>query len=1515
MSSKSKSDPALLESTPRHNGLYRPEFEFDSCGVGLVASISGVPEHEILRTAIEAVVGLSHRGAVSADGKTGDGAGILTQIPLKLVQRELAAKNIIHVDPNDVGVGMVYLPQSGTATNAQAVEIVNSVLQEQGLRLLLWRHVPVDIAALGAIAAQSAPDIQQVMVQRPDGMDDLAFERALYVARRAIQGAASRAGIAELYLPSFSHRTVVYKALIIAAQLAEFYVDLKDPDYETALALFHQRYSSNTFPTWQLAQPFRMLAHNGEINTLWGNRNWTRAREHSMLAAAWDDRVGAGIPFVEPEGSDSASLDNLAELIHLSGRDILHTLAMMVPEAWENDEDMDTDLRAFHAYHAGIAEPWEGPAALTFTDGRIAAACLDRNGLRPARYKVTRSGMVVVASEASASIVPDSDVIEKGRLGPGEMLAVDTVNHCLLTDSDIKERLAKGAPYRAWLKEYRVSANFTAPKLEDSLGFDEGSLGTLHRIFGYGNEDLRMVLDPMGKEGKDPVWSMGNDTPLAVLSSQPRSFFNYFKQRFAQVTNPPIDSLRESLVMSLRSYIGGRGNILTETPEHAHLLEYDSPLLDHGQFRDLVHQFDSSFSSIMLSTTYPVAQGRSGMEEALRKLCMHAEQSIDKGRTVLILSDLGVGPDHAPIPILLAASAVHQHLAHARKRMQASIVVESGEVWDIHHFACLLGHGVGFVYPYLALETIRHAAETDRRQTVDPLTAWQNYRAAVEDGLLKIMSKMGICTLGGYRGAQIFEIVGLNSSLSSFYFTGTPSRIEGLGLKEIAEEVANRHAEAFAERKNGRLPDYGLYRFRRTGEYHAYSPTTVQALQQAALSGEMDDYRRYANMVHTRPPTSLRDLLEFVPHDPIPLEEVESVVSIRRRFTTQAMSLGALSPEAHKTIAIALNRIGGRSNTGEGGEDPEWFKPLPNGESANCAVKQVASARFGVTTEYLVRAKELEIKMAQGSKPGEGGQLPGFKVTPFIARIRHAIPGIPLISPPPHHDIYSIEDIAQLIYDLKQVNPRARVGVKLVSEAGVGTVAVGIAKAYADYVLISGQDGGTGASPLSSIKNGGLPWELGLAETQQTLMRNNLRSRIRVRVDGGFKTGRDVVVGAILGGEEFGFGTGSLVAIGCDMARQCHLNTCPTGVATQREDLREKFTGTPEMLVNFLTLIAMEVREILASLGIRSLEEIIGRTNMLRQREVPGDDKANTIDLLPLLADGDPSGALPRSSQQEWNNAEGSSLDDIILQDAAAAIAGEQRVSLTYDVRNHMRSIGARVAGAIADKHTDAGLRAGSVALTFKGSAGQSFGAFCVPGMSLTLHGEAQDYVAKCMTGGEIVVLSSPDADLPSEKNVLIGNTCLYGATGGSLFVAGQAGERFAVRNSGAEAVVEGAGDHCCEYMTRGVVAVLGEVGHNFGAGMAAGIAYVLDENNTFSRRYNPEMIDIEPLTDGEDISTLQHLLTRHVAVTGSPRGKAILDNLDRYLPMFWKVFPKPLRALMEQETDIESQVEAEARR
>ena len=1509
-------DPASGSSQlPQSEGLYRPEFEFDSCGVGFVASISGVPEHRILKTAIDSVVGLSHRGAVSADGRTGDGAGILTQIPRKLVERELRARNIDSVDPADVGLGMVYLPQADTTTNAQAAEIVNRVLAEQEIPLLGWRQVPVDVAALGAIAAQSAPDIQQILVQRPHGMDDTAFERALYVARRTIQGAANRAGIDELYLPSFSHRTVIYKALIIAAQLAEFYLDLKDPEFETALALFHQRYSSNTFPTWQLAQPFRLLAHNGEINTLWGNRNWTRAREHSMIESAWDERVGAGIPFIEPDGSDSASLDNLAELIYLSGRDILHTLAMMMPEAWENHEDMDPDLRAFYAYNAGVAEPWEGPAALAFTDGRIAAACLDRNGLRPARYKVTRSGMVVMASEASASIVPDSEVIEKGRLGPGEMLAVDTANHRLLTNREIKARLATRAPYRTWLKEHRVRAETSVPSLEDSLEFDQDNLGTMHRVFGYGNEELRMVLDPMGKEGKDAVWSMGNDIPLAALSSQPRSFFNFFKQRFAQVTNPPIDSLRESLVMSLKSYLGGRGNILTETPEHAHLLEFDSPLLDHGQFRDLVHQFDSSFSSIMLSTLYPVDEGQPGMERALQRLCMHAEKSIDKGRTVLILSDIGVGPDHAPIPILLAASAVHQHLARVRKRMRASIVVESGEVWDIHHFACLLGHGIGFIYPYLALETIRHLAENDRRQTVDPLTAWQNYRSAVDEGLLKIMSKMGICTLSGYRGAQIFEIVGLNSSVSSYYFTGTPSRIEGLGLKEIAAEIANRHEEAYAERKNGRLPDYGLYRFRRNGEYHAYSPATVQALQKAAISGDMEDYRHYVELVHTRPPTCLRDLLEFVPRDPVPIDEVESVESIRERFTTQAMSLGALSPEAHKTIAIALNRIGGRSNTGEGGEDPEWYRPLPNGDSANCAVKQVASARFGVTTEYLVRAKELEIKMAQGSKPGEGGQLPAFKVSPFIARIRHAIPGIPLISPPPHHDIYSIEDIAQLIYDLKQVNPRAHVGVKLVSEAGVGTVAVGVAKAYADYVLISGQDGGTGASPLSSIKNGGLPWELGLAETQQTLMRNNLRSRIRVRVDGGFKSGRDVIVGAMLGGEEFGFGTGSLVAIGCDMARQCHLNTCPTGVATQREDLRKKFTGTPEMLVNYLTLIAREVRELLAGLGARSLEEIIGRTDLLRQKVIPGDSKTNTIDLLPLLVGGDPSGALPRYSQQEWNNPEGSTLDDTMLQDAAAGIAGEERVSLTYDVRNHMRSIGARVAGAIADKHTDAGLAADSVALTFKGSAGQSFGAFSVPGLSLTLQGEAQDYVGKCMTGGQIVVRSAPDAALPHDKNVLIGNTCLYGATGGSLFVAGQAGERFAVRNSGAEAVVEGAGDHCCEYMTRGIVVVLGEVGYNFGAGMAAGIAYVLDENNSFSRRYNPEMIDIEPLTDGEDINTLRHLLERHVALTGSPRGKEILDEFGRFLPKFWKVFPKPLRAMMEQESELESQIEAGAPR
>ncbi len=1508
------------ERKPKPAGLYRPEFEFDACGVGFIASISGVPEHSILRTAVQAVVGLTHRGAISADGRTGDGAGILTQLPRRLLLRELAERGIRHVAADDIGLGMVYLPPADDPSAKQAVAVVNRVLEEHGIPLLAWRPAPVDVAALGEIAARSMPDIQQVLVQRPAGLDDLAFERALYVARRNIQGEAQRAGIDALYLPSFSHRTVVYKALLVAAQLAEFYLDLKDPDYETALAVFHQRYSSNTFPTWQLAQPFRLLAHNGEINTLWGNRNWTRAREHSMIAAAWDERIDAGIPFIEPEGSDSASLDNLAEFMHLSGRDILHTLAMMMPEAWEHDEDMDPDLRAFHAYHAGLAEPWEGPAALAFTDGRVAAASLDRNGLRPARYKVTRSGMVVVSSEASAAIVPDADVIEKGRLGPGEMIAVDTENHRLLTDRDIKRRLAERAPYGAWLRERRVRAKAPALDPADSLDFDKDTLGVMHRAFGYGNEELRMVLDPMGKEGKDAVWSMGNDTPLAALSSQPRSFFNYFKQRFAQVTNPPIDPLRESLVMSLRSYIGGRGNILTETPGHAHLLEFESPLLDHGQFRDLVHQYDSSFSSIMLSTLYPVAEGRAGIERALRRLCKHAEESIDKGRTVLILSDLGVGPDHAPIPIMLAASAVHQHLARARKRMQASIVVESGEVWDIHHFACLLGHGVGFVYPYLAFETIRHLAETDRRQTVDTITAWRHYRASVEDGLLKIMSKMGISTLGGYRGAQIFEIVGLNSAVSDDYFTGTPSRIEGLGLEEIAAEVAERHAAAFGEstgalrgKRNGRLPDYGLYRFRRNGEYHAYSPSIVQALQLAARTGKTEDYRQYAEAVYSRPPTCLRDLLELVPGAPIPIEEVEPVEEIRRRFTSQAMSLGALSPEAHKAIAIALNRIGGRSNTGEGGEDPDWYKPLPNGDSASCAVKQVASARFGVTTEYLTQAQELEIKMAQGSKPGEGGQLPGFKVTPFIARIRHAIPGIPLISPPPHHDIYSIEDIAQLIYDLKQVNPQAHVGVKLVSEAGVGTVAVGVAKAYADYVLISGQDGGTGASPLSSIKNSGLPWELGLAETQQTLVRNNLRSRIRVRVDGGFKTGRDVVVGAILGGEEFGFATASVVAIGCDMARQCHLNTCPTGVATQREDLREKFTGTPEMLVNYLTLVAQEVREIMASLGVRSLEEIIGRTEMLRQRTLPGGHKANTIDLRPLLAQDNPNGELARYCVEERNDRPGAVLDDTIVQDAAAAVAGESRASLEYGVRNHMRGVGARVAGAVAMRHGNGGLQAGALALDFQGSVGQSFGAFCVPGMALTLHGEAQDYVAKGMTGGEIAILPPPEADLKSHENVIIGNTCLYGATGGSLFVAGLAGERFAVRNSGAEAVVEGAGDHCCEYMTSGTVAVLGEVGRNFGAGMAAGIAFVLDENHTFSRRYNPEMVDIEPLSDGEDIATLQRLLERHVALTQSPRGQAILRDFERYLPLFWKVYPKPLRELMEQQSLIETAAEVGA--
>ncbi len=1488
------------------NGLYDPRFDHDSCGVGFVATTSG-RSHIVLALALRAVANLTHRGAVSADGKTGDGAGVLTQIPYGLFAPELHRLGARITRHTDLAVGMCFLPQEAGA-QARSRAIIEAAIIGEGLVLFGWRKVPVATSALGHEAARTRPQIEQVLVGRPDRLGSVEFERSLYLARKSVERRWREEEIRDAYIPSFSHQTVVYKGLFTAPQLPRFYPDLEDPQFETALAVFHQRYSTNTFPSWSLAQPFRFLAHNGEINTLWGNVNWTRAREADLRARCWRERARDLRPVIQPGGSDSAMLDNVLELVVHSGRDLLHAMMLLVPEAWENVQDMPEDVRAFYEFHAGLSEPWDGPAALAFSDGRFAAAALDRNGLRPARYTVMDDGLVIVASEVGVADLDPAHIVEKGRLGPGRMIAVDTAAGRILANDAIKRERAWRRPYAAWVSDGRVrlaaalqsgpaadvsgaATGGTSPASEHDRS-DGSALVRRLTVFGYSQEELQRILHPMWKDSADPVWSMGDDTPLAVLSSRARLLYQYIKQRFAQVTNPPIDPLRERLVMSLRTLLGARPGFLEEGPEQARLIDLESPLLSNAQ---LSHLRDvPGFEARTLPAVFPAGEGSEGLEWALVRLCDEAAYHVEEGAVILILSDRSVDQHRAPIPMVLAVGAVHQELIRRGLRMRVSLIAETGEARDVHHLATLIGYGAGAVNPYLVYEVIAREAS---RAGVEPQDAISNYRRTIESGLLKVMSKMGISTISSYHGAQIFEAVGLDHALVEFALTGTPSRLGGIGLAEIAEDVRDRYQRAFRGAPPQGLGDPGMFRFRKEGEYHAFHPNVVRALHRLALRGTDDDYLAYAWEVAHRPPTAIRDLLEFAPGSVVSVEDVEPAEAIVKRFVVSSMSHGSLSREAHETLAIAMNRLGAKSSSGEGGEDPGRFKPSPNGDWANCAVKQVASGRFGVTTGYLVAAQELEIKMAQGSKPGEGGQIPGTKVTEEIARIRRAQPGIALISPPPHHDIYSIEDLAQLIYDLKQGNPRARVSVKLVSEAGVGTIAAGVAKAYADTVHIAGCDGGTGASPLDSIKNAGIPWELGLAETQQTLVMNNLRGRVRVRVDGGLKTAVDVVIAAMLGAEEFGFGSAAVVALGCVMARQCHLNSCPVGIATQRADLRAKFPGTPERVVQFFLAIAEDVRRIVASLGFRAVAELVGRSDLLRVRGDVSLPRARRLVLDAILADPDPSGTRARRHVLERNDRPGEPFDDRVLVEIGEDLLAGRPVDRSLAIRNVDREVGARIASAIARQCGDAGLPDGTITLRFTGSAGQSFGAWCVPGMRLHLTGDANDYVGKGMTGGEIAI-TPPDAlRETSSRHVIAGNTALYGATGGRFFAAGRVGERFAVRNSGAVAVVEGVGDHGCEYMTGGTVVVLGETGRNFGAGMTGGTAYVLDQAETLQRLFNPALVTLQRVTDPGEIAGLNELIAAHAQATGSPRSGEILQGWDASVSRFWKVVPRSVPA------------------
>jgi glutamate synthase domain-containing protein 2/glutamate synthase domain-containing protein 1/glutamate synthase domain-containing protein 3 len=1499
--------------------LYDPAFEHDACGVGFVANVAGQASHGIVQQALTAVINLMHRGAIDADAKTGDGAGLLTQLPRKLFVREAARLGLPLGDPADLGVGMIFLPQSGDR-QAAARAIIENAIDFHGVRILGWRAVPVDDRVLGDKARSTQPAIWQILVARPDRLARAEFEQTLYLIRKDAEGRLIKAGIDDCYVPSFSHRTIVYKGLFVAPQLRGFYADLTDADFESALAVFHQRYATNTFPDWYRAQPFRMLAHNGEINTLQGNRNWLRAREAELRAPVWGDRVALLHPIIWEGGSDSASLDNALELLTVSGRDIRHSMMMLQPEPWENMDDMSPAMRGFFEYHACITEPWDGPAGLAWTDGVIVGASLDRNGLRPSRYKLTRNGVLVVASEVGALPIDDADVAEKGRLGPGQMIAVDTAAGRLYHNGETKNQMAARRPYGEWVKrsmcrldhhaahaaQHGTSAanghshaNGYVPlvllrdgKAPRTRTYPADELRA-QRAFGLTSEEIGYVVRPMGEEGKDATWSMGDDTPLAVLATRNRLLYSYFKQRFAQVTNPPIDPLRETMVMSLFSYLGPRGSMLEEDPEFAHLVHLTSPLLSEREYAALVSLTDARFAHCTLDTTFDAAGGTAALGARLDELCQEAIDAVDRGCSLLTLSDRAMDATRAPIPALLAVAAVHHGLIAAGRRMRADLIVETGEAWEIHHIALLIGYGAGAVYPYLAFRLAGGFAGTRDMEDVPASKAMANYRKSVEAGLLKIMSKMGISTISAYRGAQIFEAIGLERTFVAKHFTGTASSIGGVGLEQIAADTLARHAEAYAEEKPT-LPDHGLVRFRKEGEYHAFNPSVVKALHKASHGGTYEDYREFMELVHKRTPVVLRDLLRFREAHAIPVADVEPVENIFQRFISTAMSLGALSPRAYTTLSMAMNKLGARSNSGEGGENPDWY--TMDGPAQHSKVKQVASARFGVTAEYLSRAEELEIKMAQGSKPGEGGQLPGMKNNRLIARFRHAIPGIALISPPPHHDIYSIEDLAQLIYDLKMVNPRARIGVKLVAESGVGTIAAGVAKAYADYILISGHEGGTGASPLSSIKNAGIPWEIGIAEAQQTLVLNDLRGRVRLRTDGGLKTGRDVVIAALFGAEEYGFGTAAVVAIGCDMARMCHLNTCPTGVATQDPRYIEKFTGTVDMVINYFTYVAREVRETLASLGLRSLDEAIGRADLLEQYPRDDHERDELLNLSPLLARTD-GGTRPLRHIQERNvrHEHEPPLDDRILADAAAALDGHGPVALSYPIRNANRTVGARLAGEIGLRYGAKGLPDASISLHFEGSAGQSFGAFCTNGMAMHLVGEANDYVGKGMSGGEIVVTPRENVPFAPHKNTIAGNTVLYGATGGTMFVHGRAGERFCVRNSGAHAVVEGVGDHGCEYMTAGVVVVLGETGRNFGAGMSNGTAYVLDEGGHFERKYNPELVCLSRVSVHEDLAQLKSLIERHGEKTGSERARYILAAWDHYLPLFWKLAPKSI--------------------
>ncbi|MGA1979836.1 MAG: glutamate synthase large subunit [Sedimentisphaerales bacterium] len=1470
-----------MATNTKHFGLYDSRYEHGSCGIGAVVNISGRQDHSIIEYGKEILLNLRHRGAAGADEVTGDGAGILFQIPHTFLQTECNRLGFFLPEPPQYGIGMVFGSQN-KELRAKCDRILEDSLNHYGLKVLGWRDVPTSNECLGKIALQAEPSIKQIFVDGA-GFENELLERTLYLARKRaeklVRKKFGREGD-DFYIASLSCRTICYKGMFMAWQLFAYYPDLADEHVSSALAIVHQRYSTNTFPNWRLAQPLRCIAHNGEINTLSGNRNWMQARQIKMSSELFGDNISDLFPILTPEGSDSACFDNVLELLVRAGRSLPHSIMMMIPEAFGSKYHISTDKRAFYEYHASIMEPWDGPAAMVFTDGRIVGGTLDRNGLRPCRYLVTTDGLVIMASEAGVVQFPAEKICKKGRLQPGHMFLVDTAEGRIISDSEIKSKIARQKPYRRWLDGNRIELRglFDAPKLVQTA---PETLAQRLRLFGYTREELKMILLPMALNAQEPVGSMGNDTPLAVLSGKPKLLFDYFKQLFAQVTNPAIDPLREGLVMSLMNFVGRKLNILEETPEHCRQLKLPHPILANEDIQRLRTVKRQDLKTVDISAVFDInaANIAHSLKLALRGLVDSAEKAVKQGASLIIISDREVSETAAPIPSLLATAAVHHGLLNRGLRGEVGLIVESGEPREVMHFCLLCGFGANAVNPYLAFETIDYLHhEAELPADMEPSQIADNYIAAVKKGILKTISKMGISTLRSYTGAQLFEAIGLNRSLVDEYFTGTSSRIGGIGLAEVAQEASARHREAFQQRPLGAIElDFGgEYHFRHNGEGHLWNPVTITRLQHAVKYNDQTSYDDYANAVNQQAKKlyTLRGLFEFAGGKAIPVEQVEPAGEIVKRFCTGAMSHGSISKETHECIAVAMNRIGAMSNTGEGGEDPSRYNPQPNGDSKNCAIKQVASGRFGVTLNYLANAKELQIKIAQGAKPGEGGQLPGHKVTEEIARLRHSMPGVTLISPPPHHDIYSIEDLAQLIYDLKCSNPGVKVSVKLVAEVGVGTIAAGVAKGNADEVLISGHDGGTGASPLSSIKHTGCPWELGLAETQQVLVMNNLRNRIQVQVDGQIKTGRDVVIAALLGAERFGFGTAALVTLGCTLLRKCHEGACPFGIGTQDPELRKRFAGKPEYVERFMYFVAKEVRQIMAQLGFEKFEDMIGRADKLQTRAAIDHWKAKGLDFSTIFHRPDASdGRAIRLTNSQAGKLD-DHLDWQILEKAEPAIERAEHTVIEMPIRNVDRTVGAILSNRIIKKYGEKGLPDNALQVVLQGSAGQSFGAFLAPGVTLKLVGDSNDYLGKGLSGGRIIVKTPEGSPFMSHENIIVGNTVLYGATSGEVFINGMAGERFCVRNSGATAVVEGLGDHGCEYMTGGLVVVLGKTGCNFAAGMSGGLAYVLDEVQLFDTMCNLDMVELKNVWKEKDKKLLYDLIQQHLKWTGSARAR-----------------------------------------